>query len=509
MKTPVYNAEKSDYDMNTVLTDLEKIAKESHTVADQAALGEVREYLLSRFSEMGIETSVRLYPVKNWFGEYRINNIFAQIDGKPGNPYVLIMAHYDSVMENLLMEPTKSTGAADDGYGVVTLLQIAQRYSKKEKRLVNGIKFLITDSEETGPGEGSKAEVMYNLDFYSDVSLIINIEGRGFDGPVYMFQTSTGNRAVMDLYSKSKSQAANSFILGLFKFMPNFTDLQPFLEKGFSGMNFSTIGHLKYYHSDFDILKNVNINSLYHYGRQIMPIVEAFTQDIKYSDPLYFKSKDDKVFFSLLPGIFVTYKKSFNIVILSLSLILFLFFIVLNFRQKKQTVFLIRQLKLFLLLICILAGGFILTIGISLIAGMPLSPLVMFYLPFDGVFFTVCIMITILIMYKYLSKNKDDTALIDTLGDCVLFNLACSPATGYIFVLPIFISSCIMLLYKFNFITAAKITGLFLIFVMVSIYTPIIVALYYIFTIGMTGLISVFTALGLTIVIPVFQMIRK
>ena len=514
MKTPKYNAANSNYDMATVMTDLENIAKERHTVEDQATLMEVREYLLSRFSDMGIGTSVNSYTVNNWFGEYKINNILAQIEGNPGNPYVLIIAHYDSVLENLLMEPTKSTGAADDGYGVVTLLQIAERYSKNEKRLVNGIKFLITDSEETGPGEGSKSEVMCNLDFYSDVSLIINIEGRGFDGPVYMFQTSTENRAVIDLYSKSKNQLANSFIFGLFRFMPNFTDLQPFLEVGFSGMNFSTIGHLKYYHSDYDTLENVNINSLYHYGQQIMPIVEAFTQNIEYSDPLYFKSKNEKVFFNLMPGIFVSYKESFNIVILSLSLILF--FIVLNVRQNKQKGLIKRQLKLSLLLICILAGGLIITIGISLIAGMPLYPLVMFNLPFDGVFLTVCIIIMVLIMYKYLLKNKDNTALIDKLRDGILLNLIWSiatviflPATAYIFILPVFISSCILLLYRFNFITAAKITGLFLIFEVISIYTPIIVSLYYILTIGMTSFISVIMAVGLSMVIPVFQMFVK
>lgn len=516
MKTPKYNAVNSNYDIATVMTDLGNIAKERHTVEDQAALREVREYLLSRFSDMGIGTSVNSYTVNNWYGEYEINNILAQIEGNPGNPYILIMAHYDSVLEDLLMEPTKSTGAADDGYGVATLLQIAEQYSRNEKRLVNGIKFLITDSEETGPGEGSKSEVMYNLDFYSDVSMIINIEGRGFDGPVYMFQTSTGNGVIIDLYSKSINQLANSFFLGLFKFMPNFTDLLPFLEAGFSGMNFSTIGHLKYYHSDYDTLGNVNINSLYHYGQQIMPIVEAFTQNNEYSDPLYFKSKDEKVFFNLTPGIFLTYKESFNIVILLLSIILFIIFTVLNVRHKKLKVLIKQQLKLSFLLICLLIGCFIITIGISLITRMPLYPLVMFNLPFDGIFLTVCIIITILIMYKCLLKNKGNTALIDTLRDGILLNLIWSiataiflPATAYIFVLPVFISSCILLLYRFNFITAAKITGLFLIFAVVSMYTPIIVSLYYILTIGMTGFISVIIAVELSMVIPVFQMFMK
>jgi len=516
MQTPKYNISNSNYDIKTVMTDLENIAKERHTVEDQAALRKVREYLLSRFSDMGIETSVKSYTVNNWFGEYEINNIFAQIEGNPGNPYVLIIAHYDSVLENLLMEPTKSTGMADDGYGVVTLLQIAERFSKNGKLLVNGIKFLITDSEETGPGEGSKSEVIYNLDYYNDVSLIINIEGRGFDGPVYMFQTSTGNKAVIDLYSKSKNKIANSFFSGVLMILPNYTDLLPFMEVGFPGMNFATIGHLKYYHSDYDTLENVNINSLYHYVQQIMPVVETFTQKTDYSDLQYFKNKGDKVFFNLLPGVFVTYRESLNIVFLSLSLIFFIIFIVLNIENEKQKGLIKRQLKLLLLLFCLLIGGFIITISISLIAGMPIYPLIMYNLPFDGVFLSVCIIITILIMYKYLSKNKDKFALIDTLKDGVLLNLIWSiitviflPAIAYIFILPVFISSCVLLLYRFNFLTAAKITGLFLIFVMVSIYTPIIVSLYYIITIGMTGFISFIAAVGLSILIPLFQIFSK
>jgi len=513
MQTPEYNITNSNYDIKTVMTDLENIAKERHTVEDQAALRKVREYLLSRFSDMGIETSVKSYTVNNWFGEYEINNIFAQIEGNPGNPYVLIIAHYDSVLENLLMEPTKSTGMADDGYGIVTLLQIAERFSKNGKLPVNGIKFLITDSEETGPGEGSKSEVIYNLDYYNDVSLIINIEGRGFDGPVYMFQTSTGNKAVIDLYSKSKNKMANSFFSGVLMILPNYTDLLPFMEAGFPGMNFATIGHLKYYHSDYDTLENVNINSLYHYGQQIMPVVENFTQKTDYSDLQYFKNKGDKVFFNLLPGVFVTYRESLNILFLSLSLF---FFIVLNIGNKKQKGLIKRQLKLLLLLFCLMIGGFIITISISLIAGMPIYPLIMYNLPFDGVFLSVCIIITILIMYKFLSKNKDNFALIYTLKDGVLLNLIWSvitiiflPAIAYIFILPVFISSCVLLLYRFNFLTAAKITGLFLIFAMVSIYTPIIVSLYYIITIGMTGFISFIAAVGLSILIPLFQILSK
>ena len=64
-------------------------------------------------------------------------------------------------------------------------------------------------------------------------------------GPSYLFQTSAGDGELVDLYARNVAHPATSSLYGeIYKYLPNDTDLTPFLQAGFTGYNFAFIGNV-------------------------------------------------------------------------------------------------------------------------------------------------------------------------------------------------------------------------------------------------------------------------
>jgi hypothetical protein len=422
------------------------------------------------------------------------------------------MAHYDSVMEDLFMNPTKSTGAIDDGYGVVTLLQIAEHFIKNNRMLTNGIKFLLTDSEETGPLEGSKLEIAQNSDFYKDISLIINIEARGFDGPVAMIQTSKGNSRVIELYRKANHRFTNSIITELFGFMVNFTDLSPFLDAGFSGLNFGTIGHMKYYHSDEDNLDNVNSDTLNHYGEQIMPIITEFVYNSTYSEFDYFKSSEDSTFFILLPGLFVSYRNTLNIVLLLISFILLAVLVFMgskkNILSKKQCFIALSRWLLYTI-VCVIAGA-ITSVLIAFLADIPLYPMMMVNYPFDTqTLITVIVLLFCCSIVMVIRQAKKHGTFLEMLIGGIALNLLIAllcvlllPGCVFLFLLPAFAALLIFWIQMKLKHRAIKIVIAALLTTLILLYAPLLYILYYALTIGSLFVFAFILAIGFSLFTP-------
>ena len=47
---------------------------------------------------------------------------------------------------------------------------------------------------------GAKEEMNNNFSLYDNVEYVVNIEARGIKGPALMFETSSNNKKVIDLY---------------------------------------------------------------------------------------------------------------------------------------------------------------------------------------------------------------------------------------------------------------------------------------------------------------------
>jgi hypothetical protein len=512
---PSYGHSKSRSFVDGAFNDLKMIAQSPHSSAEQDELARVRDYIIGRFNEMGIETKVNSYIADNWFGQYEVNNITAQINGQSNMPYVLVMAHYDSVIEDLNMNKSYSTGAVDDGYGVATLLQIAEYISKSDKPLINGIKFLLTDSEETGPLEGSKAEVEKNIDYYKDIAFIINIEARGFNGPVMMFQTNKKNNKIIGLYAKTKRQFSNSIMNEFSAFIPNFSDLSPFLENGYQGLNFASFGHMKYYHSDEDNINNVNLDTLQHYSEQILPIIIEFVYNSAYSEIDCFRGLNDTNYFSIFPNIFVSYDNSLNIILLIVSIIILAIIFLTgsknNAISKKQCFSAMARWFIYLFAFIIL--GVIIAVLIALLSNIPINPFAMFYYKFDTLTMIVFTLLMLFLAFHIvIHQMKKRGIILETLIGGVMFNLGLSfvfiltlSGFTFLFLLPAFAVLLFIFVYKYMK-HIANIFAMFVILFMLILYFPLIYTLYYVFTIGCLFTFAFFLAIGFSLFVPVSYM---
>ncbi|MEI6386044.1 MAG: M20/M25/M40 family metallo-hydrolase [Spirochaetota bacterium] len=318
------SAGATGFSARRAMVDIEAIAKGPHTVWDQASLPPIRAYIKARLAELGLEPIVKDYPpITDGFGRsYPLQNIMARIPGKSGAS-ILLVAHYDSSPKKRSFEVEGSRGAADDGYGLSTMFEVARLIKASGTTPENGLAFLFTDAEETGLW-GARAEMEAGFEGWKDVNFVINLEARGVKGPAVMFETGRNNLASIELYRAAHWPFAYSFAVDVYRQMPNGTDFTAFLKRGFAGLNFAVLDDLSYYHTPRDNPSNVSLSSLQHYGEQIMPIVRAYTEDARYSKADAFVSKEDMVYFNWLPGVFLSYSGGFAGL---LSLVVFLCFL--------------------------------------------------------------------------------------------------------------------------------------------------------------------------------------
>jgi hypothetical protein len=139
------------------------------------------------------------------------------------------------------------------------------------------------------------------------VAFIVNLEARGTSGAAYMFETGKKNEKVIDFYAHANLPVSYSVATAVYSVMPNYTDFTEFVKAGKTGVNFAVLEGLRYYHSPGDSFPHIRMSSLQHYGEQIVPMVDEFTSDAKYSDVAYFAGTQDQVFFTLFPNVFVHY----------------------------------------------------------------------------------------------------------------------------------------------------------------------------------------------------------
>jgi len=185
-------------------------------------------------------------------------------DGKA----ILLMAHLDSV--------AAGPGAADDLSGVATILETV-RALKVAGTAGHPVMLLFTDGEETGL-LGAQL-FLKEAGLRARVGAVINVEARGTSGPSYLFQTSKGDERLVDIYARSVARPATSSLYGeIYKYLPNDTDLTPFLEAGFAGANFAFIGGLADYHTPLDRRENLSSASLQSQGDNVLGMARGLAQ---------------------------------------------------------------------------------------------------------------------------------------------------------------------------------------------------------------------------------------
>lgn len=216
---------------------------------------------------------VTVLQTRQCFGERRWNTVtcadiadlIAEVIPGSGKA-IILMAHLDSV--------PAGPGAGDDSSGVATVLEVIRALKTAPIQSRHPVIALFTDGEEAGL-LGAAAFVK-DARWRDRAGIVINVEARGSKGQSLLFQTSPGDRALVDLYARHVPRVASSSLYGeIYKILPNDTDLTPFLDAGIAGYNFAFLGDVVHYHTALDTVANLDPRSLQSSGDAALALTRA------------------------------------------------------------------------------------------------------------------------------------------------------------------------------------------------------------------------------------------
>ncbi len=186
-------------------------------------------------------------------------NVVAVIGAERPGKALLLNAHYDST--------PAGPGAADDGIGVATFLEVAANL--RQRPPAQPVILLFNEGEEFGlNGAGAFID---GDPLAGQVGSLINIEARGVDGPAFMFETSEPNgSAIAAFASATRRPYANSLTADFAKLIPNYTDVVVFKDRGWTTLSYAIVGNETRYHSPGDRVEALSRRSLQHMGSEVL-----------------------------------------------------------------------------------------------------------------------------------------------------------------------------------------------------------------------------------------------
>jgi hypothetical protein len=315
-----------EFSVSRAMKHLEIIAQRPHPVGsvEHAA---VRDYLVKELRAQGfvteVQTATALIPV--WKGEFdagTIQNVIARLPGVANSKAVMLVAHYDSVVN--------STGASDDGAGVAALLETL-RALKSAPPLKNDVIFLFTDGEE--PGLLGARAFAAEHSWAKEVGLVLNFEARGISGPSIMFETSAQNGWLIKEFAASAPHPiAHSLSYEIYRLLPNETDFTVFKKANLPGLNFAYINGLTHYHTALDSIAAIDQRSLQHHGASALALTRHFG-----NLDLSATQARDAVYFDLLGLALMRYSGTLILPLTILTTIAFVGLLVYGLRKRRLT----------------------------------------------------------------------------------------------------------------------------------------------------------------------------
>ncbi|WP_166036939.1 M20/M25/M40 family metallo-hydrolase [Sphingosinicella sp. YJ22] len=258
------------FDAARAFARLERILadRQPHPV-DSAANDRVRNRLVAELGAAGLQPRVTDTMTCSNFADApsincaRVRNVVVTIGPAEGR-HLLLVSHYDS--------NGASPGAADDGIGVASMIEIAALLRGEQLR--RPVTFLFNEGEETGLN-GARA-FLDSDPVARQVDTLINLEARGTEGPAIMFETSRPNAGAIAAFTAgSRRPFANSLSTDFYRLIPNSTDVAVFEDRPWTILNYAIIGNETRYHSPGDELAALDRRSLHHMGSEALGAARA------------------------------------------------------------------------------------------------------------------------------------------------------------------------------------------------------------------------------------------
>lgn len=361
---------ETNFNQENMLTHIQKLSENGpRSIVHKEANDKALEYIAAQLEDYGVVNGntidkpaymIQDYVATDLEGRYQnfyLKNIIVHIPANAVNPTdeaIMFMGHLDSV--------PMGQGASDDGVACATMLEAIRYYLDKTENgytLTNDLVFCFVNGEEYNL-YGSRAFINEFTGFNNVIERIkfgTNLESRGTDGTLIMFETAENNYKTIQLFSEINESAFTCSIATMvYDTMPNSTDFSSFKEM-YQGLNMANIGGGENYHTQNDAPENVGVT----YLSQQAQIVDAIIDKLgSYKLDLLYDADESAIFFSYLNLTTVAYNHTASVVIAIIAIILFIANIVLSAIYRKQKN-LAKTAKATLAVIV----GFILSAGIT------------------------------------------------------------------------------------------------------------------------------------------------
>lgn len=335
---------ETNFDQQRVSAHIEKLCENGpRSVAHKEANEKAIEYIASEVASYGLvnedTTEKPAYLIQeyvatdsryqNWYLKNVIVHIPANAAEKSGDA-VMFMGHTDSV--------PMGNGASDDGVACATMLEAIRYYMDKIENgyiLENDLLFCFVNGEEYGL-YGSKALAAKFKGFdnvVSRIKFVTNLESRGTNGTLIMFETAKNNYDTVRLFSEINRNIFTCSIATLvYDTMPNSTDFTTFKETT-QGLNMANITGGENYHTQNDNFANVGAS----YLSQQSQIVDALIEKLaNYDLETLYDAEKSAIFFSYLNMTTVVYDQTVCIILAILCILLVIANIILGIVNKKK-----------------------------------------------------------------------------------------------------------------------------------------------------------------------------
>jgi hypothetical protein len=318
---------KTDFSTQNALEHVKKISFKQHYVGSEEHII-VQNYIVEELNKMGLETEIQTQTAvnKKWVAATTAQNIIAKIKGSENGKALMLLSHYDSSTHS-------SLGASDAGSGVATILEGVRAFLSKNKTPKNDIIILLSDAEELGL-LGAQAFVNQHP-WTKNIGLVLNFEARGSGGPSYMLMETNGKNSKLlseFLAAEPNFPATNSLMYGVYKKLPNDTDLTVFRQNAnINGLNFAFIGDHFDYHTAQDSYKRLDRETLLHQADYLTSSLNYFA----FSDLENLDSNEDFVYLNFPFLKLLTYPFSLATPLLIIAIVLFLILIFFGFSSNK------------------------------------------------------------------------------------------------------------------------------------------------------------------------------
>lgn len=282
-----------------------------------------RGWLVEQLTAMGYTPQVQEAVACSRYGSCgRVANVLARLEGTGGSGALLLMAHYDSV--------PAGPGAADDGAGVATVLEIA-RILKQGTQPKNTVIFLLDDGEESGL---LGAEAFAGQHPWADeVRMVVNVEARGSSGASLMFETSPGNAWTLPFFARGVERPVTSSVFyTIYQALPNDTDFTVFKRRGVPGFNFAFVGGPLDYHKPTDNLEQLSTATVQHQGDNALGLARTLAAADLSGAP-----SGNAVFFDVFAWTTLWWSEGLNLVLAVVALVLVVVSLVVLGRRRQLT----------------------------------------------------------------------------------------------------------------------------------------------------------------------------